>query len=133
MYKRDEYYNSRISPLELQKEIDENYRGEIGLVRSLMRHCVRELIVRTRHELAVANEELWSLNDWPEDEGFGSSDRADYIRRIINATDFERKFLQAEQELITINRLTECPKNDTVRAYMIMNDMLQEGLTQEGQ
>lgn len=133
MYKRDEYYNSRISPLELQKEIDENYRGEIGLVRSLMRHCVRELIVRTRHELAVANEELWSLNDWPEDEGFGSSDRADYIRRIINATDFERKFLQAEQELITINRLTECPKNDTVRAYMIMNDMLQEGLTQGGQ
>ena len=133
MYKRDEYYNSRISPLELQKEIDENYRGEIGLVRSLMRHCVRELIVRTRHELAVANEELWSLNDWPEVEGFGSSDRADYIRRIINATDFERKFLQAEQELITINRLTECPKNDTVRAYMIMNDMLQEGLTQGGQ
>ena len=133
MYKRDEYYNSRISPLELQKEIDENYRGEIGLVRSLMRHCVRELIVRTRHELAVANEELWSLNDWPEDEGFGSSDRADYIRRIINATDFDRKFLQAEQELITINRLTECPKNDTVRAYMIMNDMLQEGLTQGGQ
>ena len=133
MYKRDEYYNSRISPLELQKEIDENYRGEIGLVRSLMRHCVRELIVRTRHELAVANEELWSLNDWPEDEGFGSSDRADYIRRIINATDFERKFLQAEQELITINRLTECHKNDTVRAYMIMNDMLQEGLTQGGQ
>ena len=133
MYKRDEYYNSRVSPLELQEEIDENYRGEIGLVRSLMRHCVRELIVRTRHELAVANEELWSLNDWPEDEGFGSSDRADYIRRIINATDFERKFLQAEQELITINRLTECPKNDTVRAYMIMNDMLQEGLTQGGQ
>ena len=133
MYKRDEYYNSRISPLELQKEIDENYRGEIGLVRSLMRHCVRELIVRTRHELAVANEELWSLNDWPEDQGFGSSDRADYIRRIINAIWFERKFLQAEQELITINRLTECPKNDTVRAYMIMNDMLQEGLTQGGQ
>ena len=133
MYKRDEYYNSRVSPLELQEEIDENYRGEIGLVRSLMRHCVRELIVRTRHELAVANEELWSLNDWPEDEGFGSSDRADYIRRIINATDFDRKFLQAEQELITINRLTECPKNDTVRAYMIMNDMLQEGLTQGGQ
>ena len=133
MYKRDEYYNSRISPLELQKEIDENYRGEIGLVSSLMRHCVRELIVRTRHELAVANEELWSLNDWPEDEGFGSSDRADYIRRIINATGLARKFLQAEQELITINSLTECPKNDTVRAYMIMNDMLQEGLTQGGQ
>ena len=133
MYKRDEHYNSRISPLELQEEIDENYQGEIGLVRSLMRHCVRELIVRTRHELAVANEELWSLNDWPEEEGFGSSDRREYLRRIIATTDFDRKFLQAETELATINRLTECPKNDTVRAYMIMNDMLQEGLTQGGQ
>ena len=130
MYKRDEYYNSRISPLELQEEIDENYQGEIGLVRSLMRHCVRELIVRTRHELAVANEELWSLNDWPEDEGFGSSDRREYIRRIIDATDFDRKFLQAETELVTINRLTECPKNDTVRAYMKMNDKLAEGMVQ---
>ena len=128
MYKRDEHYNSRISPLELQEEIDENYQGEIGLVRSLMRHCVRELIVRTRHELAVANECLWSLNDWPEDEGFGSSDRAHEIRNIIEATDSERKFLQAEQELITINRLTECPKNDTVRSYMKMNDKLKEGM-----
>ena len=133
MYKRDDYYNSRVSPLELQEYIDEAYRGEMGLVRSLMRHCVREMIVRTRHEVDIANSELWDLNDWPEEEGFGSSDRAHYIRRIINTTDFDRKFLQAEQELITINRLTECPKNDTVRAYMIMNDMLQEGLTQGGQ
>ena len=83
--------------------------------------------------MAVANEELWSLNDWPEEEGFGSSDRAEYIRRIIATTDFDRKFLQAETELATINRLTECPKNDTVRAYMIMNDMLEQGLTQGGQ
>jgi len=128
MYKRDEHYNSRVSPLELQKEIDENYRGEIGLVRSLMRHCVRELIVRTRHELSVANEELWLLNDWPEDQGFGSSDRAEYIRRIIESVDSERKFLQAENELVMINRLTECPKNDTVRAYMKMNEKLAEGM-----
>ena len=115
------------------KEMDENYQAETDLVRSIMKECISEMIVRTRHELALANEELWSLNDWPEEEGFGSSDRREYLRRIIATTDFDRKFLQAETELATINRLTECPKNDTVRAYMIMNDMLQEGLTQGGQ
>ena len=128
MYKRDEYYNSRVSPLELQEYIDEAYQGEGGLVKSLMRHCVREMIVRTRHEVDIANSELWSLNDWPEDQGFQSSDRAYYIRNIIETTDFDRKFLQAEQELITINRLTECPKNDTVRKYMAMNEKLKEGM-----
>ena len=128
MYKRDEYYNSRVSPLELQEYIDEAYQGEGGLVKSLMRHCVREMIVRTRHEVDIANSELWSLDNWPEDQGFQSSDRAYYIRNIIETTDFDRKFLQAEQELVTINRLTECPKNDTVRKYMAMNEKLKEGM-----
>ena len=128
MYKRDDYYYSRIQPILLMKEMDENYQAETDLVRSIMKECISEMIVRTRHELAVANECLWSLNDWPEDEGFGSSDRAHYIRRIIETTDFDRKFLQAEQELVTINRLTECPKNDTVRQYMKMNDKLKEGM-----
>ena len=128
MYKRDEYYNSRVSPLELQEYIDEAYQGEMGLVRSLMRHCVREMIVRTRHEVDIANSELWSLNEWPEDQGFQGSDRSYYIRNIIETTDFDRKFLQAEQELNTINRLTECPKNDTVRKYMAMNEKLKEGM-----
>ena len=128
MQKRDEYYNSRVSPLELQDYIDEVYQGEGGLVKSLMRHCVREMIVRTRHEVDIANSELWSLDNWPEDQGFQSSDRAYYIRNIIETTDFDRKFLQAEQELVTINRLTECPKNDTVRKYMAMNEKLKEGM-----
>ena len=122
MYKRDDYYYSRIQPILLMKEMDENYQAETDLVRSIMKECISEMIVRTRHELALANEELWSLNDWPDEEGFGSSDRREYIRRIIATTDFDRKFLQAETELATINRLTECPKNDTVRQYMKINE-----------
>ena len=133
MYKRDDHYYSVISTEDLYKELDTNYTGETDLVQSLMSRAISNGWVETRHELGVANEELWSLNDWPEGEGFGSSDRREYLRRIIATTDFDRKFLQAETELATINRLTECPKNDTVRAYMIMNDMLQEGLTQGGQ
>jgi hypothetical protein len=44
----------------------------------------------------------------------------------------ERKFLQLEDELVQINKLDECPKNDTVRKYMIMNEELRQGLTTQG-
>ena len=39
-----------------------------------------------------------------------------------------RKFLQAENELVQINKLEESPKNDDVRSYMRMNEKLAEGL-----
>ena len=130
MYKRDEHYNSKINKGLLYKELDTYYSAETDLVSNLMSYAITEGLVETRHELAVANEELWCLNDWPEDQGFGSSDRAEYLRRIKETIACERKFLKAEQELITINRLTECPKNDTVRAYMKMNEKLAEGMVQ---
>jgi len=130
MYKRDEHYNSKINKGLLYKELDTYYSAETDLVSNLMSYAITDGLVETRHELAVANEELWCLNDWPEGEGFGSSDRSEYLRRIKETIASERKFLQAEQELVTINRLTECPKNDTVRAYMKMNEKLAEGMVQ---
>jgi len=133
MYKRDKHYNEKVSKFTLEKEINKNYKGETGLVKSLMSRAIQEGLIATRHELAVANEELWCLNDWPEGEGFGSSDRSEYLRRIKETVDSERKFLQVEDELVQINKLTECPKNDTVRKYMIMNEELRQGLTQGGQ
>ena len=128
MYKRDDYYYSVIAKEDLYKELNQNYKGETDLVQSLMSRAISNGWVQTRHELGVANEELWSLNDWPEGEGFGSSDHYDYDRRIQESIAFERKFIQAESELVQINKLTESPKNDTVRAYMTINDRLQEGL-----
>ena len=128
MYKRDKYYNEKISKADLEKELSTHYTGETGLVINLMSYAIQDGIVETRHELGVANEELWSLNDWPEGEGFGSSDHYDYDRRIQESIAFERKFIQAETELVQINKLEESPKNDTVRAYMKMNDKLKEGM-----
>ena len=128
MYKRDDHYYSVISTEDLYKELDTNYKGETDLVQSLMSRAISNGWVQTRHELGVANEELWSLNDWPEGEGFGSSDHYEYDRRIKETIANERKFIQAETELVAINRLTECPKNDTVRAYMKMNEKLKEGM-----
>jgi hypothetical protein len=133
MYKRDQHYNEKISKADLEKELSTHYTGETGLVINLMSYAIQDGIVETRHELGVANEELWCLNDWPEGEGFGSSDRFEYIRRITETVASERKFLQVEDELVQINKLTECPKNDTVRKYMIMNEGLRQGLTEGGQ
>ena len=128
MYKRDDYYYSVISTEDLYKELNTNYTGETDLVQSLMSRAISNGWVQTRHELGVANEELWSLSDWPEGEGFGSSDHYEYDRRIKESIANERKFIQAETELVTINRLTECPKNDTVRQYMKINEKLKEGM-----
>jgi hypothetical protein len=128
MYKRDDHYYSVISTEDLYRELNTNYTGETDLVQNLMSQAISEGLVATRHELGVANEELWGLNDWPEGEGFGTSDFYSYRKRIAETVAFERKFLQAETELVQINRLTESPKNDTVRAYMKMNDKLKEGM-----
>ena len=128
MYKRDEHYYSKIDTGYLYKELDTHYSAETDLVSNLMSYAISDGLVETRHELGVANECLWSLNDRDEEYGFSHSDRTHEIRNIIETTDFERKFLQAETELVTINRLAECPKNDTVRKYMTMNDKIAEGM-----
>ena len=128
MYKRCEHYYSVISTEDLYKELNTNYTGETDLVQSLMSQKISDGTITTRHELGVANEELWSLNDWPEGEGFGTSDHYHYDRRIQESIASERKFIQAETELVTINRLEESPKNETVRAYMKMNEKLKEGM-----
>ena len=128
MYKRDDHYYSIISTEDLYRELNTNYKGESDLVQSLMSQAISEGLVATRHELGVANEELWSLNDWPEGEGFGTSDFYSFRKRIAETIASERKFLKAEKELVAINKLQEAPKNDTVRDYMKMNEKLSEGL-----
>ena len=128
MYKRDDHYYAKIDRGYLYKELDTHYSAETDLVSNLMSYSITDGLVETRHELSCANEELWCLNDWPEGEGFGSSDHYWYFKRINESIARERKFLQAETELVQINKLTESPKNDTVRAYMKMNDKIAEGM-----
>ena len=128
MCKRDEHYNSKISKADLEKELSTHYRGETDLVLSLMSRKIQDGTIQTRHELGIANEDLWSLNDWPEGEGFGSSDHFHYFKRIDETIAFDRKFQQAEAELVAINKLKDCPKNDTVRNYMNINQKIKEGM-----
>ncbi len=128
MYKRCQHYNTNISKQDLEKELDTHYTGETDLVISLMSRKIQDGTIQTRHELGVANECLWSLNDWPEGEGFGTSDFYSYNKDIDKTIASERKFLQAETELVAINKLEESPKNADVHAYIKMNEKLKEGL-----
>ena len=125
MYKKCEHYNSVISESKLQKELDTHYKAETGLVVSIMRDMICEGVVKTRHELGVANECLWDLNDWPEDQGFGWSDRMASVNSIKKAMVNERLYQQAEDELVAINKLTEAPKYDDVKKLMNINIKLQ--------
>ena len=125
LYKKCEHYNSVISEKELHNELDTHYRAETGLVRSIMRDIICEGVVKTRHELGVANECLWDLNDWPEDQGFGWSDRMSSVNSIKKAMVNERLYQQAEDELVAINKLTEAPKYDDVKKLMNINIKLQ--------
>lgn len=125
LYKKCEHYNSVISESKLQKELDTHYRAETGLVVSIMRDMICEGIVKTRHELGVANECLWDLNDWPEDQGFGWSDRMSSVNSIKKAMVNERLYQQAEDELVAINKLTEAPKYDEVKKLVNINIKLQ--------
>ena len=125
LYKKCEHYNSVISEKELHNELDTHYRAETGLVRSIMRDMICEGVVKTRHELGVANECLWDLNDWPEDQGFGWSDRMASVNSIKKAMVNERLYQQAEDELVAINKLTEAPKYDDVKKLMNINIKLQ--------
>ena len=124
MYKRDKHYNRILTQTELENEVRENYTRETDLVRSLMVSAIREGTVQTRHELGVANECLWSLNDWDEDEGFGSSDRWYYLNDIKKTIAHERAYQKAEDELVAMNQLTEAPSYNSVRTLMEINKKL---------
>ena len=88
-------------------------------------------MIKTEFELAVAYETVSSLNDWPEDQGYGSSDRAWDLRNIQTAIDHNRRFLKAEQELVTINKLDDLPRVDDTLNYMAMNRTIQQYLKKE--
>tara|TARA_Y100001963_G_C6493872_1_gene314703 strand:- start:11 stop:277 length:267 start_codon:yes stop_codon:yes gene_type:complete len=60
---------------EIQNRLDTMYENESELVISLLSQSITKFNINTFYKLDVAYESLSSLNDFPEYEGFGSSDR----------------------------------------------------------
>ena len=59
---------------DIQNRLDTMYENETDLVRSLLFQSIAKFNIDTFYKLDVAYESLSSLNDFPEYEGFGSSD-----------------------------------------------------------
>jgi hypothetical protein len=131
MLKRDARETEILNVEQLTKILDENYAGESDLCRSVLQTAINQSIIYTEFELEQAYETVSSLNDWPEDEGYGSSDRAFDLRSIQKAVAHNREFLKAEQELIIINNLKDFPKVNDVLNYMAMNRNIQNHFEKE--
>ena len=131
MIKRDKRETEQKTVDQLLDILLDQYAGESGLCKSVLTDAIVEGMIATEFELAVAYETVSTLNDWPEEEGYGSSDRAWDLRNIQTAIDHNRRFLKAEQELVTINKLDDLPKVDDTLKYMAMNRTIQQHLIRE--
>ena len=128
---RDTRETKKLSIVELTRILREQYQGESNLCRSVLQTAINEGMIATEFELAVAYETVSSLNDWPEGEGYGSSDRSYDLRIIQRAVDHNRRFLKAEAELIAINKLNDLPKVDDTLKYMAMNRTIEQYMKKE--
>ena len=131
MIKRDKRETEQKTVDQLLDILLDQYAGESSLCKSVLTDAIVEEMIKTEFELAVAYETVSTLNDWPEEEGYGSSDRAWDLRNIQTAIDHNRRFLKAEQELVTINKLDDLPKVDDTLKYMAMNRTIQQHLIRE--
>ena len=131
MIKRDKRETEQKTVDQLLDILLDQYAGESSLCKSVLTDAIVEEMIKTEFELAVAYETVSTLNDWPEEEGYGTSDRAWDLRNIQTAIDHNRRFLKAEQELVTINKLDDLPKVDDTLNYMAMNRTIQQHLIRE--
>ena len=130
-YRKNTYYTQELDSDTLNSMITVAYSRESDLTQSVLRWAVSEDMIKTRYELDIAYETVSDLNNWPEGEGYGSSDRAGDLRSIQDAVESSRRYIKAEKELWIVN--DKEPLVGNVLAYMAMMDKIKAGLTEGGQ
>jgi hypothetical protein len=130
-YRKNTYYTQELDKDTLNSMITVSFSRESDLTQSVLRWAVREDMIKTRYELDIALETVSDLNDWPEGEGYGSSDRAGDLRSIQETVESSRRYIKAEKELWIVN--DKEPLVGNVLAYMAMMDKIKAGLTEGGQ
>ena len=130
-YRKNTYYTQELDSDTLNSMITVAYSRESDLTQSVLRWAVSEDMIKTRYELDIAYETVSDLNNWPEGEGYGSSDRAGDLRSIQETVESSRRYIKAEKELWIVN--DKEPLVGNVLAYMAMTDKLRAGLTEGGQ
>ena len=130
-YRKNTYYTQELDSDTLNSMITVAYSRESDLTQSVLRWAVSEDMIKTRYELDIAYETVSDLNNWPEEEGYGSSDRAGDLRSIQETVESSRRYIKAEKELWIVN--DKEPLVGNVLAYMAMMDKIKAGLTEGGQ
>ena len=130
-YRKNTYYTQELDSDTLNSMITVAYSRESDLTQSVLRWAVSEGMINTRYELDIAYETVSDLNNWPEGEGYGSSDRAGDLRSIQETVESSRRYIKAEKELWIVNNKE--PLVGNVLAYMAMMDKIKAGLTEGGQ
>jgi len=130
-YRKNTYYTQELDSDTLNSMITVAYSRESDLTQSVLRWAVSEDMIKTRYELDIAYETVSDLNNWPEGEGYGSSDRAGDLRSIQETVESSRRYIKAEKELWIVNNKE--PLVGNVLAYMAMMDKIKAGLTEGGQ
>jgi hypothetical protein len=130
-YRKNTYYTQELDSDTLNSMITVAYSRESDLTQSVLRWAVSEDMIKTRYELDIAYETVSDLNNWPEGEGYGSSDRAGDLRSIQETVESSRRYIKAEKELWIVN--DKEPLVGNVLAYMAMMDKIKAGLTEGGQ
>ena len=130
-YRKNTYYTQELDSDTLNSMITVAYSRESDLTQSVLRWAVSEDMINTRYELDIAYETVSDLNNWPEGEGYGSSDRAGDLRSIQETVESSRRYIKAEKELWIVN--DKEPLVGNVLAYMAMMDKIKAGLTEGGQ
>jgi len=130
-YRKNTYYTQELDKDTLNSMIMVSFRRESDLTQSVLRWAVSEDMIKTRYELDIAYETVSDLNNWPEEEGYGSSDRAGDLRSIQETVESSRRYIKAEKELWIVN--DKEPLVGNVLAYMAMMDKIKAGLTEGGQ
>jgi len=130
-YRKNTYYTQELDSDTLNSMITVAYSRESDLTQSVLRWAVSEDMIKTRYELDIAYETVSDLNNWPEGEGYGSSDRAGDLRSIQETVESSRRYIKAEKELWIVN--DKEPLVGNVLAYMDMMDKIKAGLTEGGQ
>jgi len=130
-YRKNTYYTQELDKDTLNSMIMVSFSRESDLTQSVLRWAVSEDMIKTRYELDIAYETVSDLNNWPEGEGYGSSDRAGDLRSIQETVESSRRYIKAEKELWIVN--DKEPLVGNVLAYMAMMDKIKAGLTEGGQ
>ena len=91
MITNPDIYIQKMTSGEMYAYVKKQYKNEQHLTRNMLDDCITVGMVETKYEIDVAYEDLCGLNDWPEGEGFGSSDRFHYLKRARKSVESARK------------------------------------------